>query len=337
MLEREEKYKASCAMRQRFCQYVRLCLTLLVFFSGQADCSANMPVKWNQRYQTYIDTYRDLAIYEMLQYNIPASITLAQGLLESGAGNSTLSRKGNNHFGIKCHGWTGRTMHQDDDEEGECFRVYDSPFDSYEDHSLFLLRPRYKRLFSLRRTDYVGWAKGLKECGYATNPRYAQLLIDIIRCYNLNVLDKETRYDASNIRKAGAGKPQADMPKRFKHHTAQVRQHTVRMNNKNYYVVARGGDTFKSIAEEFDLSYSKIAGYNERRKDDVLSAGDIVYLEKKKKKADKAFKKTPHTVQPGESMYSIAQLYGIRLKSLYKKNRLTPDYELRVGDRLVVY
>ena len=333
-----EKYSNHfCFVQQIFWLPARLSLILLIIILGQADCFGNMPVKWNQRYQTYIDTYRDLAIYEMLQYNIPASITLAQGLLESGAGNSTLSRKGNNHFGIKCHGWTGRTMHQDDDEAGECFRVYDSPFDSYEDHSLFLLRPRYKRLFSLRRTDYVGWAKGLKDCGYATNPRYAQLLIDIIRCYNLNDLDKETRYNASNIRKTGAGTPQTDMPKRFRHHTAEVQQHTVRMNNKNYYVVARQGDTFKSIAKEFDLSYRKIASYNERRKDDVLNAGDIVYLEKKKKKADKAFKKKPHIVQPGESMYTIAQLYGIRLKSLYKKNRLTPDYQLRVGDRLVVY
>lgn len=295
------------------------------------------PVKWNQRYQDYIDKFRDIAICEMLQHNIPASITMAQGLLESGAGSSELCTKGNNHFGIKCHGWTGATMHKDDDAANECFRAYDSAFESYEDHSRFLERPHYRKLFSLSRTDYVGWARGLKECGYATNPKYAQMLIDIIRCYNLDALDRETTYNAANVRKPGTSVTPTPAPSKYTHQAVTPTGHVVKMNNKNYYVIARNGDTFRSIAREFDVSYSKIAKYNERDKNDTLKDGDIVYLEKKRTKADKAYKKQPHVVRPGESMYTISQMYGIRLKSLYMMNKLQPDYQLRIGDRLKVY
>ena len=128
-------------------------------------------MRWNQAYQQYIYQYKDLAIHEMLRYGIPASITLAQGLFESSAGRSELSVKGNNHFGIKCHGWEGRGIYHDDDEKGECFRAYDNVLQSYEDHSKFLHdNSRYASLFRLSRTDYQGWAYGLKACGYATNP-----------------------------------------------------------------------------------------------------------------------------------------------------------------------
>lgn len=296
------------------------------------------PVKWNQRYQDYIDKYKDVAIYEMLSHGIPASITLAQGLLESAAGNSDLSRKGNNHFGIKCHDWTGRTMHHDDDARGECFRVYDSAFDSYEDHSRFLQRARYKKLFSLKRTDYAGWARGLKECGYATNPKYAQLLIDIIRCYNLDNFDRATAYNERNLRQLSGNNYIASNGTQSNNNvTRTTLSHEVRMNNKNYYVVARNGDTFRTIAAEFDVSYKKIAKYNERDAKDILREGDIVYLEKKRSKADKQFKGVAHVVKRGESMYTIAQKYGIKLKSLYKMNNLSYDYDLRINDRIRVY
>ena len=155
-------------------------VSLFVFFS-----QATAQVKWNAGYQAYIDKYKDIAIREMLSYNIPASITLAQGLLESGAGRSDLTRKGNNHFGIKCHGWTGRTTYHDDDEQGECFRAYDSPLESFEDHSRFLATSkRYQHLFKLSHTDYKGWAHGLKKAGYATNPQYAHKLINTTRPRN---------------------------------------------------------------------------------------------------------------------------------------------------------
>ena len=138
------------------------------------------------RYQQYIEQYRDIAIEQMLKWKVPASITLAQGLLESAAGQSTLATKGNNHFGIKCHGWTGRTIYRDDDLQNECFRAYSSAYESYEDHSRFLATgQRYRSLFSLKITDYEGWAKGLKAACSATNPRYAPSMIDMIQNYNL--------------------------------------------------------------------------------------------------------------------------------------------------------
>ena len=172
----------------------RRILQVVVCLMMAAGASAQS--KWNQRYQQYIDQYKDIAIEQMLRWKIPASITLAQGLLESGAGNSELTLKGNNHFGIKCHGWKGRAVYHDDDLKNECFRAYDSAFDSYEDHSRFLATgQRYKSLFKLRTSDYKGWANGLKAAGYATSPRYAQALIDIIQLYGLHEYDKAKTYD----------------------------------------------------------------------------------------------------------------------------------------------
>ena len=165
-------------------------------------------LKWNQAYQTYINQYKDLAIEQMLRYRIPASITLAQGLFESAAGRSDLVRQGNNHFGIKCHNWTGPTQYHDDDARGECFRVYQDARDSYEDHSKFLARqPRYARLFELSQHDYKGWARGLKACGYATNPQYASKLIQIIELYKLNQYDKAKRYDRFMATHSGTDQP----------------------------------------------------------------------------------------------------------------------------------
>lgn len=288
--------------------------------------SLNAQMKWNSRYQAYIDQYKDLAISEMLKYNIPASITLAQGLLESGAGMSELTRKGNNHFGIKCHDWLGATTYHDDDEKQECFRAYRDAYESYEDHSRFLARqPRYRRLFSLKRTDYKGWAHGLKSCGYATNPTYAQKLIGIIELYKLYRYDDATKYDKFMVERSAV-----------KDVSPNVRLHPIHRYNKNYYLKARQGDTFKSIAEEVGISYRKLAKYNERDKHSKLIPGEIVYLKKKQKKADKVYKKRPHRVKSGESMYSIAQQYGIRLSSLYKMNHLSPDYTIKVGDYLKV-
>ena len=284
-------------------------------------------MKWNQRYQTYINQYRDLAIEQMLKFKIPASITLAQGLLESGAGYSELATKGNNHFGIKCHGWTGRKTYHDDDEAQECFRAYTNVYESYEDHSLLLSRqPRYRSLFSLDGDDYKGWAHGLKKCGYATSPTYAQKLIGIIELYKLQQYDKAKKYDRFMESRAYKDSPSAK----------GGIQHPIHRYNKNYYIVVKQGDTFRSIGKELGLSYRKIAKYNERNKRDKLVVGETIYLKKKQKKADKTYKNRPHTVKPGESMYSIAQYYGMRVKSLYKKNGLSPDYVPKVGDKLRV-
>ena len=283
-------------------------------------------MKWNQAYQTYINQYKDLAIEQMLRYRIPASITLAQGLFESAAGRSDLVRQGNNHFGIKCHNWTGPTQYHDDDARGECFRVYQDARDSYEDHSKFLARqPRYRSLFRLKRTDYKGWARGLKKCGYATSPTYAKQLIGIIELYKLHKYDKATKYDRFMVDRS-----------EVKGIAPGTNLHQIHIYNKNYYITVRPGDTFRSIGEEVGISYKKIAKYNERDKDDRLVPGEIIYLKKKQKKAIKAYKNRPHRVKDGESMYSIAQYYGIRTESLYKMNRLNPDYSIQVGDYLRV-
>ena len=285
-----------------------------------------MAQRRNSAYEDYINRYKDIAIEQMMRHRIPASITLAQGLLESGAGKSLLTVSSNNHFGIKCHNeWTGRRFYKDDDIKDDCFRVYDNARESFEDHSKFLLRPRYKSLFSLKITDYKGWARGLKACGYATNPQYADKLIGIIELYNLSEYDYAKTYDKFIASHSGANT------------SGHYADHRIYYRNRNYYLVANGGETFKSLAKEVGVSYRKLAKYNERDKKDVLSKGDIVYMEKKRSKAEKMYKNQPHVVRVNESLYDIAQLYGIRLKYLYKKNGLPLDYVPRPGDRLRVY
>jgi len=284
---------------------------------------AHAQARWNQVYQQYIDQYKDIAIEQMQRHRIPASITLAQGLFESGAGRSELAVKGNNHFGIKCNGWSGRKVYHDDDERNECFRAYNSAFESYEDHSRFLTgSKRYSALFNLRITDYKGWAKGLKAAGYATNPQYANKLIEIIQLYKLYQYDTQKSYDKFMVAHS------KDQP------VDGQALHNIKIFNKNYYVIARRGDTFKSLAEEIGISYRKLAKYNERDKRDQLEEGEIIWLKKKQKKAPKDYKGRLHYVRNGESMYSIAQKYGIRLKNLYKMNRMKPDQQIRVGDGL---
>ena len=285
-----------------------------------SSLAATAQSKWNERYQQYIDQYKDIAIEQMQRWKVPASITLAQGIFESGAGQSELTRRSNNHFGIKCHGWTGRKTYKDDDAAGECFRVYDSAFDSFEDHSRFLATgQRYRSLFTLKTTDYKGWARGLKAAGYATNPQYADKLIDLIQLYRLYTYDTAKGYDRF-------------MTAHAKDHGVNGQPlHPIKIYNKNYYLYARRGDTFRMIGQEIGVSYKKIASYNERDRDDQLAEGEIVWLKKKQKKAPKIYKNHLHYVRQGESMYSIAQSYGIRLKSLYKMNKLKPDDDIYVG------
>lgn len=290
----------------------------------------------NTRYREYIRKYRELAIYQMQRNRIPASITMAQGLLESGAGTSTLARTGHNHFGIKAHrDWTGPVMLRDDDAPNERFRVYARDEDSYEDHSQFLLRSRrYASLFRLSITDYKGWAYGLKAAGYATSPTYAARLIRIIEDYDLTQLDKEA---LSKHRRSYKNAPTVEDVSHYPlavQEALTVGHHTIGFNNKNYYVVARQGDTFQSLAKEYGVSAGKLRRYNEVDRHYELKAGDIVYFQKKRSKADKAYKKKYHQIQAGESLYQVSQRYGVRLKTLYKVNRFTPDHTISVGDRI---
>lgn len=264
----------------------------------------------SKQYEAYIKEYREIAVEEMKRYHIPASITLAQGLLESGAGQGTLARKSNNHFGIKCGSdWDGKTVKHDDDARNECFRVYKNAKDSYRDHSKFLAgRSRYASLFELKITDYKGWARGLKRAGYATNPRYAEQLIGIIELYDLH------KYDTKGGLKWMKENPNPHQPY---------------IANGLLYIKVRAGDTWKSLSKEFDISQKKLRKYNDLYKGYELQEGDIVYLEKKNRKAGKEY--VAHELKAGESMYSVSQRYGIRLERLYKMNRMEPEDEVRPG------
>ncbi len=258
----------------------------------------------NAAYEEYIKKYRELAVHEMKKHHIPASITLAQGLLESGAGRSALARESNNHFGIKCGGsWRGKSVRYDDDAPKECFRAYRSVKDSYADHSEFLRKgARYAFLFKLKITDYKGWARGLKKAGYATDPSYANRLISIIELYDLD------RYDEEGGLEFAEKFPNPHQPY---------------LANGLLYVIARNGDTFKSLSKELGISRRKLRKYNELPKDYQFTGGEIVYLEKKNKRATKDY--LVYTVRPGDSMYSISQKFGIRLSRLYKLNKMDAD------------
>ena len=285
-----------------------------------------MPVSAQRRntlYNKYIKEYAPMAVEQMERHKIPASITLAQGLLESGAGRSRLAREGNNHFGIKCHGWTGKTIREDDDERNECFRAYRTVEDSYEDHSRFLKGgKRYAFLFELKMTDYKGWAKGLKKAGYATDRSYANRLITIIEDYELY------KYDNKGMSKREARRWQ----KLLKKKPWLANPHQTYLANGLVYVVARDGDTFRLLGGEFDVSWKKLVKYNDLHEEYTLEAGDIIYLKKKNKKAQKPYKE--YIVRDGDSMHSISQKFGIRLKNLYKMNKLDGDYVPEVGDKL---
>lgn len=265
----------------------------------------------------YIDKYKDLAISQMKKYGIPASITLAQGLLESDAGRSMLAVEGNNHFGIKCHtDWTGKKMYHDDDRRDDCFRVYRNVEGSFEDHSLFLTtHSRYAFLFDLKTTDYVGWARGLKKAGYATNPAYAEKLIEIIERYNLDMYDKGGKFKKENAAAVGFA-------------------HQPYISNNLLYVRIGDGESLKEIAKEFDMTRMRLRRYNEINREYVPEPGSVIYLERKKGKADKQYQL--HTVQSGESLWSISQLYGVRLKALMRRNGLDENSAIQVGQILEV-
>lgn len=278
----------------------------------------------NQRklssYEKYIRQYSDLAVEHQKKYRIPASITLAQGLLESGAGLSNLAKRSNNHFGIKCHSdWGGKRVYHDDDLRGECFRKYKRVEDSYEDHSRFLAeRSRYARLFKLNIKDYKGWARGLQKCGYATDRAYANKLIKVIEDYELYRLD--------------TGKGMKKTSSKEKRENVRLLRYEVFKTHGLIYVYAKENDSFEQIARSMGFKVKQLKKFNEVPEDFPLQKGDIVYLQKKKKKADKPY--YDHLVQIGESMHSIAQQYGIQIKSLYKMNKKRKDYVPEEGDVL---
>ena len=255
--------------------------------------------------EDYIQKFHEIAIDEMHSYGIPASITLAQGILESGNGNSQLSKKSKNHFGIKCHkGWAGKKVYHDDDEENECFRKYKKVSDSYRDHSEFLKnRDRYAFLFDYKMTDYKSWAKGLKKAGYATNPHYADKLIELIERFDLAQYDNASK----------SGKRKVKKPKR------KERKKVRKSENGLKYVLSDEGDDFDKIAREHSMWMWELLKFNDVKSNQNLSHGIVVYLEQKKSKSKTEF----HIVEKGETLYSIAQLHGVQLAKLRHKNRST--------------
>ena len=282
-----------------------------------------MAQRTNQAYWTYIDKYKDWAIEQMKNYRIPASITLAQGLLESNAGRSTLATEANNHFGIKCGGsWTGPSVLRNDDAPNEKFRKYRSARESFIDHSIFLQGRRYQGLYSLRITDYRGWARGLKAAGYATSPTYAESLIRIIEMYGLSQFDSG-KYTLLTQKKGVVDNDPFYL------------NHVVYRNNKNYFIVVEPGDNMATISEKTGVSLKDLYNFNDLPKDYAATAGDLIYLQKKRKCASKDFKDYPiHIVEPNQSMHDICQLYGIRLKSLYKLNKMQPSHTITPGEIL---
>ncbi len=301
-------------------KFLSLSFIFILFASSVAQ---TQPAQERYTRQDYIRMYRGSAVKEMLISGVPASITLSQGILESGDGNSTLAVKANNHFGIKCHDWTGETFHMDDDAKGECFRSYKSVFDSYDDHSRFLkTRTRYANLFKLERTDYKGWAQGLKDAGYATNPKYPELLIKIIEENQLHQYDLLT-----------------EVPKEFE--KPFVKENTIKvdatatagkilLHNRIKYITVQPGDTYFSICKKYEMMLWQIFKYNDLNKDDALTPGQKIYLQPKRYNGDEEF----HIVKQGETMRDISQQHGIRLKTLYKKNNMAVGTQPEVGKKL---
>lgn len=310
--------------------------------------------------QDYINLYKYDAVEDMLRTGVPASITLSQGLLESESGNSDLARVANNHFGIKCHKeWSGDNFHKDDDEKHECFRKYNSVLESFDDHSNFLkTRDRYSFLFSLDITDYKGWARGLKKAGYATNPQYANKLIDLIERYNLSELDqlkssvgltpssqiKNTPVaikenikppviasEKTEIKNLEKPNPVNDTQRTTA--TIKVKQPFYYADKNNVkYVISIKGDTWMSIADKNEMMLWQVLKYNDAERDDFLPEGTVVYIKPKRANASETF----HVVKDGETMRDISQLYAVKLFQLYKKNQMEPGTPLTPGMRIIL-
>lgn len=289
----------------------------------------------------YIDMWKDVAIENMVNHRIPASITLAQGILESGDGNSELARKSNNHFGIKCHSdWTGKRVYHDDDAKGECFRKYNDARQSFEDHSMFLKKNRYAGLFELEITDYKGWARGLKKAGYATNPKYADRLIGLIEA------NKLTQYDEMALAMMGSGEATATATgKKNNSDRARARrdkndrlpdiqlsnQRSVSVSdNRIKFILGKEGDTIEQLAEELGMMRWQIRKYNDFSRSHRIRSGERIYLQPKRARA----KQAQHVMLEGESIWDVSQTYGVKIKKIYQRNDLEPGSNPPAGTRL---
>lgn len=291
--------------------------------------AGNLPEK-SYTQNEYVQMWSGVAMDQMRTHKIPASITLAQGILESGNGNSELARKANNHFGIKCHDWTGETLYMDDDKANECFRKYASADESYKDHSTFLSgRSRYAKLFTLSINDYKSWAQGLKDAGYATNPKYPQQLIELIERLGLDKYDEQvspsnnqgSQLLAEELEDAKESNNGKSVASAYAKHDVKIHK------NKINYIVARKGDTFYKISKEFGIGMWQLYRYNDYGpKKDLLEEGDIVYLQPKRRHSKE--KDATFTTPNNMTWTAISQLEGIRLESLMEMNNSTSADEI---------
>jgi LysM repeat protein len=286
--------------------------------------------------EEYIDSYAPSAVKEMLESGVPASITLAQGILESGDGNSTLAKVARNHFGIKCHGlWDGEKYFHDDDSKGECFRVYPTVFDSYRDHSEFLrTRERYADLFKLPLTDYKAWAHGLKRAGYATNPKYPELLIRIIEENDLARYDRMKKPPLSGERQSKEDKGRNEPPvhrENKQEAVVSVLTRQMYLRNNIRYVRVEQGDTYESLERTLDVRRWQIMKYNDLPEDRRLLPGDIIYLQPKRNRNKKH---DYHFAEQGQTLRWVSQEYGIKLKKLREYNNLSPLEDIRPGQKV---
>ena len=287
--------------------------------------------------EEYILLYKDIAISEMKRTGIPASIKLAQAILESDGGNSRLAVKANNHFGIKCGSkWQGKTIGHDDDKRGECFRVYDNPEGSYRDHSDFLVQgSRYASLFNLKSTDYKGWSRGLKAAGYATAKDYDSKLIRIIETHKLYIFDSDVTAKKTKPVKE-IKKEQVSTSKISDPSSTVIDIYGIKggkINNVDF-IYAKKGDTWKSLADAHNKLPWELYSYNDvsKKSPPEIRSGQVIFLQPKRRKANRKFK--AHSVTSGETMWSISQQYGIKLKRLYKMNRMPEGSEVKVGETL---
>ena len=297
------------------CTYIRsIFILLLVALSLPGEGQAKL-----SRVQ-YVELYADLAMKEMARTGIPASIKLAQACLESDNGNSRLALNAKNHFGIKCHDWTGRRVRHDDDERNECFRKYSSARQSFMDHSDFLTtKQRYSALFSLKQDDYKGWARGLKAAGYATSPTYAKVLIKIIEDNELYLYDQMVLKGWPLPGPGGTPLKPGE-------------QRQILTNNKIEYIVVEPGDTPESLRELMDMYPREIYRYNDISKKEILEPGMVIYLKPKRFRAEKG--NDVHIVKEGETMWDVSQRYGVKLNRLYKRNNLSEDSSVQPGDQV---
>ena len=300
-----------------------------------------LPAQNPDQVTQYINTYKFLAVSEMQRSGVPASIILAQGIHESQAGTSDLVIASNNHFGIKCKsGWTGQVVHHDDDARGECFRSYTTAADSYRDHSDYLTQtPRYAFLFKLNPEDYESWAYGLKKAGYATNLKYSQILIKLIRDYNLEnyslialgKLPSEQGADTSTIyeiARSAANRPIDSM--QLKPVTAASYPEGPFSINAAKVIYVKGGVSLLSLSNQYEIPLARLLEFNDMNQQDVLREDQLVFLQRKRKSGESPI----HIVQPGESVYSICQSEGVRFENILEYNRLKPGEEPAAGEKI---